>query len=107
MSLEERRNLYLRIDQMIRLCMPGGAQYLARRLNVSRSTFFRYLDEMKAMGAPICFDEQRRCYYYSEPGNFAFGYLKKHELSNCELISTSAGFDIIKYEPFLNKLSYA
>lgn len=107
MSLEERRNLYLRIDQMIRLSMPGGAQYLAKRLNISRSTFFRCLEEMKAMGAPICFDEQRRCYYYSEKGSFAFGYLKKRELSKKALRSISAGCNVVHDLSRLNQRYYA
>ncbi len=85
MTLEERRNLFLRIDQLIRLRIPGTAFLLARRLNISRSTFFRCLDEMKSLGAPIRYDELKRCYYYKEPGGFIFGYFRLKELKEYEL----------------------
>ena len=86
--------MYLQIDQIVRLRMPGGAQYLANRLNISRSTFFRCLEEMKALGAPIAFDEHRRCYYYKEQGTFAFGYIRKSDLSAIELVHIKGGFGI-------------
>lgn len=49
---------------------------LAHRLGVSRSTFFRCLEDMKSMGAPICYSEGAYHYYYEEEGSFAFGFIK-------------------------------
>ncbi len=92
MTLEERRNLFLRIDQLIRLRVPGSAFSLAQRLGISRSTFFRCLDEMKALDAPIDYDDFRRCYYYKEPGGFVFGYFKKKEGSHHHLSRVSGGY---------------
>lgn len=76
MSLAERRNIYLRIDRMIRLRMTGGPLHLAQRINISRSTFFRYIEDMRELGAPIEYNEKNQCYYYRENGGFEFGFLK-------------------------------
>ncbi|MCG8387496.1 MAG: helix-turn-helix domain-containing protein [Cytophagales bacterium] len=92
MTLEERRNLFLRIDQLIRLRVPGSAFSLAKRLDISRSTFFRCLDEMKALGAPIDYDDFSRCYYYKEPGGFVFGYFKKREWDRQHFTRVSGGY---------------
>ena len=79
MSIDERRTLYLRLDGMIRMKVRGSASVLARTLGVSRSTFFRCLDDMKSLGAPIQYDEVLQHYYYEEEGGFAFGFVKRHK----------------------------
>lgn len=76
MSVDERRTLYLRLDRIIRMRFKGNATVLAQRLSISRSTFFRCLDDMKAMGAPIRYNEMAQYYYYEEEGNFFFGFIK-------------------------------
>lgn len=55
----------------------GGASSLAYRLGISRSTFFRCLEDMKSMGAPISYNENTQHYYYAEEGTFAFGFIKE------------------------------
>jgi biotin operon repressor len=84
MSIEERRSLYLRLDQLLRMKAQGTATEVAEKLEISRSTFFRCLDEMRMMGAPIEFDELRSCYRYTVEGSFKFGFLQKKE---CKSIS--------------------
>ena len=77
MNFYDKTNLILRLDQMIRLRFRGNADSLARRLGVSRSTFFRLLDDMRSLGAPIEFDETGQFYYYENVGKFQFGFFKK------------------------------
>lgn len=76
MTIDEKRNLYLRLDRMIRMKYRGGASALAERLGISRSTFFRCIEEMKNMGAPIYYNELSQHYCYEEEGIFAFGFVK-------------------------------
>lgn len=76
MTNDEKRNLYLRLDRMIRMKYKGGASALANRLGVSRSTFFRCIEEMKSMGAPIHYNELSQRYCYEEEGSFAFGFIR-------------------------------
>ncbi len=84
MSIEERRSLFLRLDQMIRMKVPGRAKELAYQLDISRSTFFRVLDEMRMMGAPIEYDESCGRYRYAKKGRFRFGFLPANQLSEIE-----------------------
>jgi hypothetical protein len=76
MSLEEKRRLILAFDALIRSKVPGGAEYLARRLGVSRSTFFRLLEYMREeLYAPVIFDSDQNRYAYEREGIVMFRFL--------------------------------
>lgn len=77
MNFYDKTNLILRLDQMIRLRFRGNADSLSRRLGVSRSTFFRLLDDMRSLNAPIEYDETGKFYYYENVGKFQFGFFRK------------------------------
>ena len=100
MSVGEKRKLYLRLDQMLRMKIFGNAKDLAERLEVSRSTFFRCLDEIRMMGAPIEYDEHSNRYFYSKEGKFSFGFI-----SSFDVLKINGGFysnhsiSKIKYQP--------
>ncbi|UII29938.1 HTH domain-containing protein [Fulvivirga ulvae] len=80
MTNDEKRNLYLRLDRMIRMKYKGNASALANRLGVSRSTFFRCIEEMKSLGAPIYYNELSQQYCYEEDGTFTFGFVRESTL---------------------------
>ena len=61
-----------RMDNLIRRKATGTPDQLAERLEVSRATIFRYLDELKAFGADIRYCKERRSYIYSEPFELNF-----------------------------------
>jgi hypothetical protein len=76
MSLEDKRRLILAFDVLIRSKVPGGAEYLARRLGVSRSTFFRMIEYMREeLYAPVIFDEAQNRYLYEREGIVMFRFL--------------------------------
>lgn len=76
MSLEEKRRLILAMDSIIRSKVPGTAEVLAAKLNVSRSTFFRLIEYMREeLFAPIVFDVNRNCYVYEQEGMVFFRFL--------------------------------
>lgn len=77
MNFYDKTNLILRLDRMIRLRFRGNADSLSRRLGVSRSTFFRLLDDMRSLNAPIEYDETGQFYYYQKVGRFQFGFFRK------------------------------
>lgn len=79
MILRKRKNLIKRLDRLFHLKISGTPQELADRLEISRATFFRVLDEMKEFGAPITYDEFRKCYYYKYPGTFHIGFKPSEE----------------------------
>lgn len=38
------------------------AEQIQKKLNISRRTFFRYLDELRTFGALIIYEKQTNCY---------------------------------------------
>lgn len=76
MSLEEKRRLILAFDVLIRSKVPGRANYLAGRLGVSRSTFFRLIDYMREeLYAPVIFNTEQNRYAYEREGIVMFRFL--------------------------------
>jgi hypothetical protein len=76
MSLEEKRRLILALDNIIRSKIPGKAEHLAKRLGVSRSTFFRLIDYMREeLYAAVFFDNRLNRYAYEKEGIIMFRFL--------------------------------
>jgi hypothetical protein len=76
MSLEEKRRLILAFDVLIRSKVPGRSEYLAKRLGVSRSTFFRLIEYMRGeLYAPVIFDAEQNRYAYEKEGIVMFRFL--------------------------------
>lgn len=68
--------LIKRIDSLIRKRATGSPEQMARRLGISRSTWFNYLNVLKDdLGFPIEYDRLAQTYYYSQPGTFKIGYV--------------------------------
>lgn len=66
MQLKEKMEVLLRLHHLIQRRATGDVHQLSRRLCVSKSTLFRYLNELRNFGAPIHFCSHRKCYYYTE-----------------------------------------
>ncbi len=47
----------------------GTADHIAEKLGISRRTIFRYLKDLKLMGAEISFDQKRNTYVFEEEFN--------------------------------------
>lgn len=76
MSLEEKRRLILAFDVLIRSKVRGKADDLAKRLGISRSTFFRLIEYMREdLHAPVIFDDDQDRYAYEREGIVMFRFL--------------------------------
>ncbi len=64
MTLKTYLRLLIRLDMLIRMKATGSPAQLAAKLNVSRSSLFRYMNDLKDFGAPIAYCHQRSSYYY-------------------------------------------
>lgn len=76
MRILEKRNIYLKLDEMIRLNVPGDALELSEQLGVSANTFLKSIEEMRGMGAPILYNGNLGHYFYRESGQFLFGFIR-------------------------------
>jgi predicted DNA-binding transcriptional regulator YafY len=66
---------YQRIDSIIRSRTSGSPKSFSKKLNISISTLYKVLAEMKEMGAPIAYCRETNSYYYEEEGFFAIGFV--------------------------------
>ena len=61
-----------RLDTLIRRKSTGTPAQLANRLGVSEATIYRYIQELKFMGAPIKYCRERQSYKYEKEFELEF-----------------------------------
>lgn len=70
-----------RIDQLIRMKATGHPDALAKKLRVSPSTVYKYLDVMKnVLAAPISYCHLRSSYVYDKEGGLYIGFTTRHAI---------------------------
>ncbi|MFK7920399.1 MAG: HTH domain-containing protein [Bacteroidia bacterium] len=77
MSLRNNVRLLERLDYLVKLKATGNPASLARRLDMSVSTLYRYLNDLKELGAPISYCKLRKTFFYEEEGRMFMGFIKK------------------------------
>ena len=77
MKLEDYLQKIGRIDQLTRQKNTGSPEQLAKKLDLSKSTLYRYLDVMKTMGAPIKYSSYQQSFVYRYPVVFIFGFMRE------------------------------
>ncbi|MGB3468808.1 MAG: HTH domain-containing protein [Cyclobacteriaceae bacterium] len=55
-----------RVHGFIRIKNTGTLKELAGKLEVNRSTAFRYIETIRSYGIPIVYDRERRSYCYPQ-----------------------------------------
>ena len=66
MNFLDHLALVKRLDALIRRKATGTPTQLAQRLEISRASLYRYIDDLKGLGAPIAYCYHRRSYLYEE-----------------------------------------
>jgi hypothetical protein len=75
MTFEERVRVIVHFDELIRRGYRGGAMDYARRLGLSRGSFFRLLTNLRCdFQAPVLYSKSRQCYEYQQNGSLHFGF---------------------------------
>jgi len=67
MILFKQIELLQRIHQLIETSRTGTPGEFAKWIGVSERYLREIIDEMKDLGAPICYSRRNETYYYSEP----------------------------------------
>jgi predicted DNA-binding transcriptional regulator YafY len=62
----EQLNKIKRVDALIRRKATGTPDQLADKLEVSRRTIFRIIDDLKELGAPVIYSKFRQSYQYED-----------------------------------------
>lgn len=76
MTFQERTRLILQLDELIRRRYKADADDYARKLGISRGSFFRLLASMRdEFQAPIRYEKTEQCYQYTRKGRMHFGFV--------------------------------
>lgn len=67
MTFLEHLTLLRRMDSLIRRKATGNYLQLSQKLGISKASIYRYLDDLRSLGAPIVYCRSRQSFYYSEP----------------------------------------
>lgn len=65
------------LHNLIEKQITGTPKQFALKLGVSERTVRCYIDQLKQMGAPICYSRSRQTYFYCYRVVFKFGYEKE------------------------------
>lgn len=75
MSISTLINSLEQLDQLLRMESTGNASTLAKKLRISRATWFRMKKGLEDyFSIRILYCNQRETYYYSEPLKFKIGF---------------------------------
>jgi len=66
-----------KIDRLIQQQNTGNSHQLASTLGIARCTLFKYLNDMKELGAPIEYCRQKNTFYYREKGSFMLHFTQQ------------------------------
>jgi hypothetical protein len=78
MTFQERTRIVLQFDELIRRKHKADAAGYARKLGISRGSFFRLLSSMRdEFQAPIHYEKASQCYQYTAKGRMHFGFVSE------------------------------
>jgi len=66
-----------KINRMIKSARTGTPKEFADELGISESHFYRYIEELQEMGAPIQYSRTRRTYFYENNSELSLSYSLK------------------------------
>lgn len=93
MGLERYMERLRKFDYLVYHQMTGNPESFAKKLQMSRSSFYEFLEEVKLMGVPVQYNRDKKSYYYEKKGRICFHF---HEtlrpLNSNEVEESGAGY---------------
>ncbi len=74
MNFAEKIKKMEQMDQLIRLKATGNPKSFAKKLDVSESSLFELLKQIKEFGAECYFNRSSKSYEYATPMKFEFRF---------------------------------
>ena len=78
------------LSQLIAMRATGTPEEFARKLQISKSTLFRLLNELKELGVDIVYNSTCRCYEFKSGKRFYIGILSE-KLDKEDMNDTKGG----------------
>jgi hypothetical protein len=94
LNLQEQLTL---LHNLIEKGATGTPHELALKLGVAERTARSYIEQLRAMGATICYCRTRQTYYYCSPVVFKFGYEMETAETHGEGLKRGGGKPLITW----------
>jgi hypothetical protein len=76
--IQKLSNRFRFLDSLIRKRATGSPKELAQRLGITERAWHKIRDELvNDLNLPLAYDPVRKTYYYTEEGQFIFGFQRK------------------------------
>jgi len=74
MSILKLKNRIELFDYLVRNTLTGTPIQFARKLGMSKSSLYLFIEELAAMNIPVVYNKERKNYEYSKKGKLVFGF---------------------------------
>lgn len=83
-------------DYLIRHRISGTPTQCAKKLKLSRSRFYEFLEDLRLMDIPVQYNPEKKHYEYQAEGKIVFGFVLEKELKDNEMSKIKGGFRFYK-----------
>ena len=85
------------LHQLIQTEKTGSPEALAKQLNISRSTLYRIIEELKSYDAPVEYSREKETFRYTKHYEFELHYCVKVIDDEDELMKINGGASIFSF----------
>ena len=102
MSILKFKSRLDHFDYLVRHKMTGSPKQCAKRLRLSKSSFYRFLEDLILMNIPIAYNSEMKTYEYQEDGKLIFGFEFDNKLKTKDLSKIKGGFRFCKKKTLMS-----
>lgn len=106
MSLQKYLQRVQFIDKLIRKKATGNSDFLAKKLNLSKSGVEKFIHEMKEVGFPITYCRKRKTYLYEQEGRMV-EKLFFEDMDETEMKKTEGGKKLLNSLQLFSDRNYS
>jgi len=85
MSILKFKSRLDHFDYLVRHGITGTPKQCAKKLGLSKSSFYRFLEDLILMNIPIAYNSEMKTYEYQEDGKLIFGFEFDNDLESDDL----------------------
>lgn len=74
MSILKLKNRIELFDYLVRNTLTGTPTQFARKLGMSKTSLYLFIEELAAMNIPVVYNKERKNYEYCKKGKLVFGF---------------------------------
>ena len=96
MSILKNKERIEHFNYLISHRMTGTPKQCAKRLGLSRSSFYEFLEDLRLMNIPVAYNPEKKQYEYQAEGKIVFGFVSDEKLNENEMFKIKGGIRFIK-----------